>query len=113
MAFMAADLIRSLNSGSLVVLDAYFAVGPVFLVLRELSESLGQRLAHLITRAKSNVVAYEDPPPKTAGRSAPRKYGHKLKLMSLFKQRRNDFQQTTLQISKDNKTILFLCLDLL
>ena len=95
------------------MLDAYFAVGPVFLVLRELTDSVGQRLAHLVTRAKSNVVAYEDPPPKTAGRGAPRKYGNKLKLMSLFKHRRKDFQQTTLEIYKEKKTILFLCLDLI
>jgi len=39
-----------------------FAVGPVFLILRTLTSSNGGRFVHLVTRAKSNVVGYEDPP---------------------------------------------------
>lgn len=44
-----------------------FAVGPVFRILRQTLDGQGNRLIHVITRAKSNVVAYEDPRPGTWG----------------------------------------------
>ena len=113
MALMAVNLITGINSECLVVLDAYFAVGPAFLILRELTDSRGNRLAHLVTRAKSNVVAYENPPPKTGGRGRPREYGEKLKLTNLFEERRNDFQEVTLEIYREKNTLFFLCLDLI
>jgi len=65
MATMAVDLVKGLDSECIVVLDAYFAVGPVFQVLKEATRENGQRLAHIVTRAKSNVVVYEDSPPRT------------------------------------------------
>lgn len=113
MAAMAVDLVKGLDSECIVALDAYFAVGPVFLVLKEATLETGQRLAHVVTRAKSNVVAYEDPPPRTGQPGAPRKYGAKLKLLELFKQRADSFQKATLAIYGNNKTVSFLCLDLL
>jgi hypothetical protein len=63
------------------VLDAYFAVGPVFKILKKVVDADGRRLVHIVTRAKSNAVAYDDPPAQTGGRGRPRKYGPKLKLM--------------------------------
>lgn len=113
MASLAVDLVKGLDSECIVVLDAYFSVGSVFLVLKEAARMTGQRLAHVITRAKSNVVAYEGPPPKTGRPGAPRKYGPKLKLSNLFEQGLDSFQKATIDIYGNNKTILFLCLDLL
>jgi hypothetical protein len=113
MASMAADLIKGLDREGIVVLDAYFAVGPVFLILKQLTNEAGERLAHLVTQAKSNVVAYEDPPPRTGKRGAPRKYGDKIALKDLFKDRRDQFQEATMEIYREKKTILFLCLDLI
>jgi hypothetical protein len=113
MASMAADLIKELDRNGLVVLDAYFAVGPVFLILKELTNEAGERLAHLVTQAKKNVVGYEDPPPKTGKRGAPRKYGTKITLKDLFKDRRDQFQEVTMEIYREKKTVLFLCLDLI
>jgi hypothetical protein len=107
MASLAVDLVKGLDSECIVVLDAYFSVGPVFLVLKEAARMTGQRLAHVITRAKSNVVAYEDPPPKTGRPGAPRKYGPKLKLSNLFAQRLDSFQKATIDIYGNNKTTLF------
>jgi hypothetical protein len=51
MASMAVGLVKDLNTHCLIVLDAYFAVGPVFLILKTLIDSNGQRLVHLVTRA--------------------------------------------------------------
>jgi len=113
MASMAVDLIKGLSRQSILVLDAYFAVGAVFLIIKALTDETGTRLLHLVTRAKSNIVAYEDPPPRTGKRGAPRKYGDKVKLAELFKKRRDRFQEATMEIYKERKKILFLCLDLI
>jgi len=113
MAAMAVDLSKGLGSECIVVLDAYFAVGPVFLVLKEALQESGQRLAHVVTRAKSNVVAYEDPPPRTGRPGAPKKYGAKLKLRDLFEQRADSFRKAKVDIYGNSKTIHYFCRDLL
>jgi hypothetical protein len=112
MASMAGEVVKGICAPCLLVLDAYFAVGPVFLMLKQVVDDQGQRLAHMVTRAKSNVVAYADPPPRTGRRGAPRKYGKKISLTSLFDQR-DLFQEVVLDISQERKTVLFSCVDLL
>lgn len=113
MASMAVDLVEGLNKHSIIVLDAYFSVGPVFLILKSLLNSNGQRLLHLVTRAKKNVVGYTDPPPKSGAKGRPKKYGKKVKLMKLFDSKLAKFQEATIEIYKQKKTISFLCCDLL
>jgi hypothetical protein len=113
MATMAVELVNSLNANCIIVLDAYFAVSPVFLVLKDAVNANKERLAHIVTRAKSNVVGYQDPPPKTGSRGRPKKYGKKLKLMNLFEDMQHQFQKTTVDLYGQQKTICFLCLDLI
>jgi hypothetical protein len=113
MASMAVNLVDGLNKQCIIVLDAYFAVGPVFMVLKSLLNSKGERLIHLVTRAKNNVVGYEDPPPNTGAKGRPRKYGEKVKLIKLFESRLNEFQEASIEIYREKKTVFFLCLDLL
>ena len=113
MATMVADFVQRLGERCIIVLDAYFAVGPVFSVLGQVVDGNEKRLVHLVTRAKSNVVAYEDPPPKTGRRGAPRKYGTKLKIKDLFEEKLNQFHYTTLEIYGQRKSVSFLCLDLI
>ncbi len=110
---MAVDTAKALGINCLIVLDAYFAVGPVFLLLKQAVDFNGERLIHIVTRAKSNVVAYEDPPPKTGCRGRPRKYGLKLKLSELFVDREDQFEETEIDLYGQCKTISFLCLDLI
>jgi len=105
-------VVKGICAPCLLVLDAYFAVGPVFLMLKHVADDQGQGLAHIVTRAKSNVVAYTDPPPRTGRRGAPRKYGDKTSLTSLFVQE-NLFQKNILDIYQERKTLLFYCVDLL
>jgi hypothetical protein len=112
MASMAADMVAVMGKGCLLILDAYFAVGPVFLILKNAVDHNGQRLVHIVTRAKSNVVGYEDPPLKTGGRGRPRIYGKKLALMALFETRASAFEQTAIELYGCCKTVSFLCLDL-
>lgn len=112
MAFMAAGVAQRMNRPSLLVLDAYFSVGPVFSILRDVLDSQGRRLVHVVTRAKSNVVGYKDPPPRTGLRGAPRKYGDKVSLTSLF-DKKTLFQEMTLEVYRERKNILFHCTDLI
>ena len=113
MAAMAGELVCVVGKKCIIVLDAYFAVGPVFSILKQTLDGQGKRLIHVVTRAKSNVVAYEDPPPKTGGRGRPRKYGFKLRLMDLFETKAGDFEQTTIAAYGQFKEVTFLCLDLI
>lgn len=110
---MAADLVVVMGKRCLLVLDAYFAVGPVFKILKKVVDANGHRLVHVVTRAKKNAVAYEDPPAETGGQGRPRKYGPKLKLMTLFDSRSEAFEQTAIEIYGCCKTVSFLCLDLI
>jgi hypothetical protein len=113
MAALAVDRITALGCKTIVALDAYFAVGPVFLLLKQATDATGQRLAHLVTRAKSNVVAYEDPPPRTGLRGAPKKYGAKVKLRDLFAQSPDRFQSITIDTYRKRRFARFLIKDLI
>ena len=112
MAAMAADLVVTVGK-SLIVLDAFFAVGPVFEILKQAVDSSGRRLVHIVTRAKCNVVGYGDPPDKTGLRGRPKKYGVKYNLMSLFDVRAEHFEQSDIELYGSLKTVSFLCLDLI
>ena len=110
---MAADIVVVMGKRCLLLLDAYFAVGPVFKILKKVVDADGQRLVHVVTRAKSNAVAYGDPPLETGGRGRPRTYGPKLKLMTLFESRAAAFEQAVIELYGCCKTVSFLCLDLI
>ena len=113
MAAMAAELVCSVGKRCIIVLDAYFAVGPVFLLLKQAVDDSGKRLVHIVTRAKSNVVGYQEAPPKTGRRGRPREYGAKLNLMDLFETMAEGFEQTTIEIYGQYETVSLLCLDLI
>lgn len=77
-----------------LVLDAYFAVGPVFLATTEQFNGVSN-FVHILVRAKKNIVAYGKPPKKQKHqRGRPREYGKKLKLMSLFDSKANCWLRT-------------------
>ena len=113
MASMTAELVCSVGKGCIIVLDAYFAVGPVFVILKQAVDDSGKRLVHIVTRAKSNVVGYQPPPPKTGARGRPRKYGAKLNLMDLFETMAEGFEQASIELYGQRKTVSFLCRDLI
>jgi hypothetical protein len=113
MASMAGEVVSFMGKRSIVVLDAYFAVGPVFSILREVIDDKDDRLIHVVTRAKSNVVAYEVPPPKSAGPGRPRKYGVKLHLVDLFEDMAEQFELSSIELYGQIKEVSFLSLDLI
>ena len=81
-------------------------------MLKKIVDPHGNSLVHIVTRAKGNVVAYEDPPPKTGGPGRPRLYGTKLKLMHLFTHRTDQFVPTAIELYGEIKNMAVLCLDL-
>ena len=113
MAAMASELVSTVGKECIIVLDAYFAVGPVFLILGQVLDDSGHRLLHLVTRAKRNVVGYQSPPPKTGRPGRPREYGAKLKLMDLFETMDESFDKVSVEIYGQCEEVSFLCLDLI
>lgn len=87
--------------------DAYFAVGPTFLILKAAVTDTGQPLVHLITRAKDNTVAYR---PVPSGKLFQEK--DKVKLRSLFDCPER-FTPAQVVTYGQKKTIQYDCVDLL
>jgi hypothetical protein len=105
----AETIATAMGSGAYLVLDAFFAVGPVFRKALQHPE-----LLHILTRAKKNVVAYEPPRArKKRGPGRPRQYGRKLKLAKLFDSRRHQFKTTSVKVYQQCEKVRYLTLDLI
>lgn len=112
---MALKTARAMSTEAYLVLDAYFAVGPVFLAAAEPLNGVGNFI-HILTRAKKNVVAYGNPPKKKKHqRGRNKKYGEKIKLATLFDSNANGyaFQTSKADIYSHRETVRHLVLDLL
>lgn len=112
MANLIKDVAGKLKEPCVAVLDAYFAVGSAFAIARTLLNSKGERLLHIVTRAKSNIVAREERPQVYGGRGRPRQYGKRIKLDELFTTHADDFSTITVNTYGDTKMLEILCLDL-
>lgn len=103
-----------LNTNAYLVLDAFFAVGPVFLAAAGYKQH--GICIDILTRAKKNVVAYLKPLPRKKGkRGRSRKYGKKLKLHMLFgsKDKRYQFTKAKARVYGNVETVNYLALNLL
>ncbi len=112
---MARQTALAMGTEAYLVLDAYFAVGPVFLAAAEQLNGI-DNFVHILTRAKKNVVAYHTPPArKKHRRGRTRKYGTKIKLATLFdsEAKRYVFQTIEADIYGHSETVRHLVLDLL
>ena len=68
----------------------------------------------LIMRAKSNTVAFAEPPNvEKRGKGRPRKYGEKIVFKNIFKNSLAMFQTITINLYGKNETVQYLCMDLL
>lgn len=95
---MAQRLCARMQRKAYFVLDAYFSVGPVFKqAARERRD--GEQQVHILTRAKKNIVAYiPAPEPREMKRGRKKKYGRKLKLMTIFDAKAKCYQWRTLEM---------------
>ncbi|WP_410511969.1 transposase [Paenibacillus sp. BR2-3] len=97
---------------ALLLLDRYFLSVPALKRLQACHLASEARM-HLVTKAKSNVVAYERPAAKKPGRGRPAKKGKAVKLKEWFTTRAADFQTATVPLYGKEEKVQFLCLDLL
>jgi hypothetical protein len=108
MAHLAVATATRLDRPCYVTLDAYHAVRPTFLIFKRAVTKSGATLVHLITRAKSNYVAYtchgDDPDAKLSD-------DNKLVLDHLFDYP-EFFEETSLFIYGRTKTLRICCFDL-
>ena len=104
---MAAMIIATAPRVGVVVADAYYAAQSFLTALVAAG-------FHVITRLRSNAVAYQPAKALTGkrGRGRPKKYGKKVHLAALFRQP-GRFRKTDLALYGDIKNITFLSLDLL
>ncbi|HZL95417.1 MAG TPA: transposase [Vicinamibacterales bacterium] len=104
---MLLPVTRWLESSVVLVADAYYASRKIALPLLD-------RGHHLVTRVRSNVVAYRPAPrPQRPRRGRPRRYGTKLKLNKLWNDR-DGFRTVRSPLPQEQRVrILYRCEDLL
>jgi len=105
----AGSMVQSLGRRAYLVLDAFFAAGPVFL-----AAALYEGQLQILTRAKKNVVAYLDPVKKDKpGPGRPLMYGDKLKLMELFDDGSEGFETAAAMVYGKMEKVRYHILDLI
>jgi hypothetical protein len=106
---VAARITDAIGRNAYLVLDAFFAVGPVF----QATARTGGRL-HILTRAKKNAVGYLPPVASTKPRRGRRRvYGEKVHLAGLFDAWPEEFKTTRAPVYGKEDTVHYLTLDLL
>lgn len=113
MLLMAKRVTGYLSKACILILDAYYATGPAFKIAVGCVDEYGNQILHIITRAKKNTVAYEDPKPRTGRRGRPPVRGEKVDLIKLFTAQADKFQPLSLDIYGKNTSLSYLCLDLI
>jgi hypothetical protein len=112
---MTEAILITMGLPGYLVLDAYFAVGPVFLAAAALTLDNTSHAIHIITRAKKNVTAYHPSkaPEGKPGRGRRKVYGEKIKLMTLFDSDTYTFKKAKATVYDQVETVRYLTLDLL
>lgn len=113
MLLMAKRVAGYLSKPCMIIIDSYFATGPAFKVAAACVDENGNQMLHIITKAKRNTVAYEDPKPRTGKRGRPPVRGEKVVLSELFTTLADKFQPACLNIYGNKSSVSFLCLDII
>jgi len=100
-----------LGKPTMLIADAFYAVGPSFIMAAECVSAQGQRLLHVLTQAKKNIVAYEPAIAKN-GRGRPAIYGKKIKLAELFSRKKQAFNSVSMRLYGKKTQLAFYCVDL-
>jgi len=107
LALLLFSLAGSIDRKFLLVADAYYASGKMIALL------LGQG-HQLVTRAKSNAVAYWPvPPPTHRRRGRPRLYGEKVKLKDLARDQDKFLSAPSPVYGEQNVTLRYRVIDLM
>jgi hypothetical protein len=87
----ALEWTKTHSEKAYLVLDAFFATGPALKLAIDSGGTID-----ILTRGKSNIVAYEPPPVKeNKGRGRPAKYGPRIELMQQFDRKSASFTEAT------------------
>ena len=113
MGKLLAIVVSNITEPCVAVLDAYFAASPIFAMAKVVCREDGERMLHIITRAKGNVVAREQHPGPYCGRGRPPKYGKKVRLKELFSSQPEEFSNVVVDVYGETKKLSIFCLDLL
>ncbi len=114
MVQMAIDFSLQTNQGAVLVLDAFFSVGPVFLLAQATwLRSIKAPAVHIITKAKKNYVGYFQADPSCyTGMGRPSQYGEHIHLAEVF-DHLYLFQKVSVRIYGHMEEIYIYHLDLL
>jgi hypothetical protein len=100
---------------SLDIPEKFYFIADAYYASRKITRRLLEEGNHLVTRVKSNAVAYHPAIPNTKhkGRGRPKKYGEKIKLKSLFDDL--EYMQTAKSpvYGETNTQVKFASLDLI
>lgn len=106
---VAIEVALSWGRHTYLVLDAFFASGPVFDAARR-----GGGAVEILTRAKKSYVGYLKPDqPKKRGRGRPRKYGKSIKLIDVFDDRKKEFKTIEMKVYGKTEPVRYLAMNLL
>ena len=99
---------------SLLITEPFYFVADAYYASRKIIRPLLKNGNHLLTRVRSNAVAYYRAPiPKIAKPGRPKTYGQKIRLWSLFEDHETMETIDSPFNNEKNVTIRFRCLDLL
>jgi len=111
---------RTLLDKMILLLDSlcmeqhFYFVADAYYASRKIIRGLLSEGNHLVTRARINVVAYHPAPaPRVRKRGRPRKYGSKVALRSLFRDKAAMQSAPSPVYGEHNITLRLRCLDLL
>jgi len=110
---LAGEVTKSAWKPAILVLDAYFCSGTTFEASDTVTDGKENRLLEIVTRTKTNTVAFRDPEAINKPKSGrPRKYGEKVKLYDLFEDKSVCFESTKMMLYGKVKEAAYLCRDL-
>jgi len=96
---------------SILLLDRLFLTVPALQTLDEVNA--GGHLMNIITKAKSNCIAYEPPEIAPGKRGRPKKKGEKIKLFDMFAAKRDRFINAEICLYGKPEQVRYYCVDLL
>ena len=111
---MAGRYVNATSENIIFLLDAYFPSASSFNTVEAINQEHLSKLITLIMRAKSNTVAFKEPPKvEKRGKGRPRIYGEKIVFKNIFKYCLESFQTTNINLYGKKETVQYLCMDLL
>ena len=95
-----------------LLMDRYFLSVPALIAMAEEAEKAGGSFVTLITRAKSDCVAYRKPG-EYSGRGRPRKKGKEIHMFEQFYKQAAAFVDTEIELYGKPKRVRYYCTNLL